>query len=141
MARFGPTVSITIHKRDGTSVTLDFKCPTLRRDSWNFLGTHLYKDPLLIKNWKISTLTALGQCCANCGSTKKVEMHHIKHLRGLNAKLDSFFFSPPFFFFFFFCSPFLSPHLTVQLGEVKEKGLKVELGGKGGRKDDGAYKP
>jgi hypothetical protein len=56
----------------------------------NFLGTKLYKDPLLIKNWKISSLSALGQCCANCGSTERVEMHHLKHLKGMNAKLDSF---------------------------------------------------
>ena len=53
----------------------------------------------------------------------------------INEKIVPFFseyqllLSPPYFFFFFFCSPFLSPHLTVQLGEVKEKGLKVELGG------------
>lgn len=47
-------------------------------------------DPLAIKDWKVSTLSALGQCCANCASTVDVEMHHLKHLKTMNVKLDSF---------------------------------------------------
>jgi 5-methylcytosine-specific restriction endonuclease McrA len=56
----------------------------------NFQGTGYEKDPLMVKNWKVSTLTALDQCCANCGTFNKIEMHHLKHLKTMNAKLDSF---------------------------------------------------
>lgn len=87
---YGPSVKLTIIKRDGSSVLLDFKCPTLKRNPMNFLGTENSKDPMLMKDWKIHSITALGQCCANCGSTKKVEMHHLKHIKGMNAKLDAF---------------------------------------------------
>jgi len=90
LARYGPNVTINIQKRNGMVVQLDFKCPPLRRSPANFQGGKLLKDPLNVKDWKVSTLTALGQCCANCGTSSKVEMHHLKHLKTMNSKLDSF---------------------------------------------------
>jgi hypothetical protein len=90
LAQYGPSVSIRIYKWDGSSVMLSFACPPLRKNRMNFKGTERSRDPLLIKDWKVSTITALGQCCANCGSTSRVEMHHLKHLKTVNVKLDSF---------------------------------------------------
>jgi hypothetical protein len=55
-----------------------------------FLGTKEFKDPLAAKGWKISTISALDQPCANCGSEKNIEMHHIKHIKTINVKLGSF---------------------------------------------------
>ena len=52
-------------------------------------------DPLARKDWKVSTRTSLGQCCANCASTVNVEMHHLKHLKTMNTKLDSCTPLPP----------------------------------------------
>ena len=86
IARYGREVTLTIFKRDGEKVQLDFQCPTLRRKPMNFQGTGYEKDPLMVKNWKVSTLTALDQCCANCGTFNKIEMHHLKHLKTMNAK-------------------------------------------------------
>ena len=90
IARYGREVTLTILKKVGEKVQLDFKCPTLRRKPMNFQGSGYEKDPLMVKEWKVSTLTALNQCCANCGSINKIEMHHLKHLKTLNVKLDSF---------------------------------------------------
>ena len=93
LAKYGPTVYILIYKRDGSTVELSFECPPLRKNLMNFKGTERSKDPLLIKDWKVSTITALGQCCASCGSTSRIEMHHLKHLKTVNVKLDSAPFS------------------------------------------------
>src|SRR5437879_1471530 len=88
---YGPNTTITIRKRDGKTVNLDFPPPKLRRRPMNFQGAAI-EDPTRIKDYcrKISTITALGQCCANCSSNENVEMHHLKHLKTMNANLDSF---------------------------------------------------
>jgi hypothetical protein len=56
----------------------------------NFLGTDIVPDPLLVKDFKISTISALGQSCANCGDPENVEMHHLKHIKTVNLKLSQF---------------------------------------------------
>lgn len=89
-AIFGPNISISVyHSASRKFVPLDFPCPPLVRNPLNFNGPH-ERDPLSIKDWKVSTITALGQCCANCASTHKVQMHHVRHIRTSNTKLDSF---------------------------------------------------
>src|SRR5438445_2541488 len=50
LAKYGPSVSILIYKRDGTSVVLSFPCPLLRKDILNFQGTGRSKDPLLMRD-------------------------------------------------------------------------------------------
>jgi hypothetical protein len=55
-----------------------------------FLGAATFTDPLAIKDWKISTINAMFQNCANCGEQSGIEMHHLKHLRTLNLKLNLF---------------------------------------------------
>jgi len=87
---YGPKISIYIlRKKDMKWVELNFACPPLVTMRWNFAGEPEV-DPLTRKDWKVSTLSALGQCCANCASTVDVEMHHLKHLKTMNAKLDTF---------------------------------------------------
>jgi len=86
---YGKNVSISIMKKDGTSTRLDFSCPALNFTPNNFLYRE-FKDPLLAKMWRISGISPLGQPCANCGSDKFIEMHHIKHIRTINPNLSAF---------------------------------------------------
>lgn len=67
-----------------------FRCPDLKNQRENFLGTRKFSDPLANKDWKISTIAALGQPCSNCGANERIEMHHVKHLKTLNVKLNPF---------------------------------------------------
>jgi group II intron reverse transcriptase/maturase len=90
LRQFGPQTILKIRKSDGTTVELDFKCPGLSALRSDFRGTRKFNDPLQVKNWGISTIAALGQPCANCGSDEKIEMHHVKHLKTLNVKLSPF---------------------------------------------------
>jgi hypothetical protein len=87
---YGPKISLTIYKNSTKEwVELNFACPSLITKRYNFSGEPEI-DPLSRKDWKVSRISALGQNCANCASTVNVEMHHLKHLKTMNAKLDSF---------------------------------------------------
>ena len=49
--RYGPNLTLNIRKKDGTTVSLDFKCPALRSTPEKFLGTFDFKgDPLTTVN-------------------------------------------------------------------------------------------
>lgn len=87
---FGRDTTLKVLRRDGQLVTLDFKRPEITRQPMRFYGTKVHPDPMLDKIWKISTISALGQGCANCGSRENIEMHHIKHIRTINVKLSKF---------------------------------------------------
>ena len=60
----------------------------------NFMGvsdfTDPFFDPFHSMKWKVSSVTNFDYPCGACGSFKDVEMHHIKHIKTLNTKLDSF---------------------------------------------------
>lgn len=90
LSQFGKDIEIKIRKKDGKTVTLDFPVPNLEKFATGFSGIKELGDPLASRNWKISTIAALGQPCANCGSNHKVEMHHLKHIKKINVKLDGF---------------------------------------------------
>lgn len=90
LAAFGKNIAIKIRKRDGETVILDFKKPLFERIPFAFMDIEKLGDPLAARNWKISTISALGQACSNCGNNHSVEMHHLKHLRTLNLKLSGF---------------------------------------------------
>lgn len=49
-------------------------------------------DPFAITKWNIRTHSAylLDQPCKICNSTENVEMHHVKHIKTINIKLDDF---------------------------------------------------
>lgn len=88
--KYGKNIELKILKRNGEMVTLDFKCPALRLTPMKFLGNWNFKDPLALKDWKISTLSAMDQNCANCNSSHDIEMHHVKHIKTINTNLNSF---------------------------------------------------
>lgn len=88
--RYGRNTTIKILKKNGKLVTLDFRCPPLIRQPMKFYGTKIYHDPLIVKNWRISTISALWQVCANCASDENIEMHHLKHIKTINTKLNAF---------------------------------------------------
>lgn len=66
-----------------------FELPNLVRNPMGFLYTE-DKDPLSFLNMEIRTINDFGQPCASCGSTDRVEMHHVRHVRTINPKLNTF---------------------------------------------------
>jgi len=69
-AIYGPKITMHIFiPKTKKWVDLDFPLPSLVAHPMDlrFKGAPEH-DPFAIKDWKVSTLTALGQCCANCAS-------------------------------------------------------------------------
>jgi group II intron reverse transcriptase/maturase len=90
--RFGKNITLSITRKDGVEVLLDFAAPRMatRAKENKFSGYKGDRDPLSVMDWKISTLDNMGQGCANCDSQDRVEMHHVKHIKTINPKLSSF---------------------------------------------------
>lgn len=91
LRRYGPQITLQLRRKDGTIARLDFRCPPLFSTPNRFLGEFEFKgDPLSVVKWKISTIDPMGQCCANCGTDERIEMHHLKHIKTINPKLNKF---------------------------------------------------
>jgi hypothetical protein len=87
---YGKNIAITIYQAKTKKwVDLDFAWPKVTTKPNNFQCKY-EADPMRIKDWKVSTLTALNQNCANCASFTNVEMHHVRHLKTMNVKLSPF---------------------------------------------------
>lgn len=53
-------------------------------------GKANFIDPTSSLDYKISTKNGLDLPCVSSGSCLGIEMHHLKHIKTLNSKLDSF---------------------------------------------------
>jgi len=86
----GAKSSIVVsHKVEDSWTTTRFEVPNLRKNVTNFLVTK-DRDPLSFLNMEIRTKNDFGQPCASCGSSEKVEMHHLRHIRTINVSLNTF---------------------------------------------------
>jgi hypothetical protein len=90
--RFGLDIVLKITRKNGETVSLDFRCPMFVSTPSRFLGSVSPRDPLSVVDWKISTVDNMEQGCAKtaCGSFERVEMHHVKHVKTINPRLSSF---------------------------------------------------
>lgn len=87
---FGRNITLTIKRKDKVEKKLSFQSPDLKRTPMLFLGAASFKDPYTIVHRWIRTKSSFGQACANCNSWDNIEMHHVKHIRTINLKLNSF---------------------------------------------------
>lgn len=77
--KYGRKLKIPIDK---SFIDLDFRnIKSTKSDIW--------EDPLKITSFLIRQHWVLGDKCKLCGTTEKVEMHHIRRLKDLNPKLSS----------------------------------------------------
>jgi len=90
LKRLGPELEVVEKLSTGKISKVNFTCPDLKRTPMNFLGKNTVWDPLSAKDWKVSTHSSLGYPCSSCGSTTQIEMHHVKHIRTINLKLNTF---------------------------------------------------
>jgi hypothetical protein len=67
-----------------------FITPDLTRRPMLFLGKAEFNDPMTALYRRISTVNPFGLACSNCGSTSQIEMHHVRHVKTINIKLNPF---------------------------------------------------
>jgi hypothetical protein len=87
--KFGINIEYPITKSNGEEVILDFKCPPLKVNTKDFRGVDL-RDPFALIKWTLRTKNAFNEVCANCGTPDDIQMHHVKHIKTVNEKLDAF---------------------------------------------------
>lgn len=88
LGRYGKNISVT--RRNSIALKqIWFYEPKLIKEPLNFLGVKENRDLSEAMNWRVSTKTNFDFPCASCGASE-TEMHHIKHIKTLNVKLNSF---------------------------------------------------
>jgi len=81
--RFGKDISVRLD----TGKLLKLAIPlTLRKGPNHRKFKKTEFDPLAITRWKIRTISSLDKDCSICGSTTKIEMHHIRHLNSSETR-------------------------------------------------------
>jgi group II intron reverse transcriptase/maturase len=89
--KFGKDFNCNYTNAKEETKTVNFKFPKLTRQPMNFkVGAYNFQDPLYAGLWNVRTRTNIGHVCASCGSEVNIEMHHLKHIRTINVKLNSF---------------------------------------------------
>lgn len=70
----------------------DFQCPNLAKTPKKFnLSSNIGPlEPLNITEWSLRTINSLQAVCASCGSSDRINMHHVRHIKSINLKLNSF---------------------------------------------------
>ncbi len=90
--KYGKKISV-IRRNSINIKKIWFYNPKLIKKPWNFLVSELYLnhrfDPFQAIKWKVCSKTNFDFPCAACGSDR-TEMHHIKHIKTLNLKLNQF---------------------------------------------------
>lgn len=90
LRKFGKNISVKYNTKDGITKVINFNMPDITRKPMMFLGATSFKEPISNIKWKITTLGLMDRPCASCNSTTNIEMHHLKHIKTINIKLNSF---------------------------------------------------
>ena len=89
--KFGKNLTVKYKDIKLKSKQLSLYVPKTFKKTRKFLiNTEIHKDPFMVMNFNLSTISNLGENCAICGEIKDIEMHHIKHLRKDNIKSSGF---------------------------------------------------
>ena len=91
LTRFGKDISyINFLRRNNVEKHIRFVEIDFERRPMLFLGSAEFKDPMTPLYQRVSTINSFNLPCASCGSSKEIEMHHLKHIKTVNANLNEF---------------------------------------------------
>ena len=69
---------------------INFARPDLKWSPMRFKTSITTADPTNAIKWQIRSNSVLETSCVSCNSQLNVEMHHLKHIKTINVKLNSF---------------------------------------------------
>lgn len=88
--KFGKNLGVRIVRGKETKL-YELAVPEHLRNVRKFrTSSRPFRDPLAVLNYKLRCQSALDEICSVCGSSDRVEMHHVKHLRKGSTPLPGF---------------------------------------------------
>jgi len=89
--KYGQHLNCNYQTSQGINKYINFQFPPLTRDPMAFkVGNIDFKDPLYAGLWNVRSINGLHEVCASCGTESGIEMHHLKHIKTINPRLNSF---------------------------------------------------
>jgi len=67
---------------------IDFSTPDLQVNPKDFKGSLNRTDTLKVIDWELRTLNYFNYVCASCGSGENLQVHHLKHIKTIDANLS-----------------------------------------------------
>jgi len=67
---------------------IDFSTPDLKVNLKDFKGNLNRVDTLRVVDWELRTLNFFNYVCASCGSGEDLQVHHLKHIKTIDADLS-----------------------------------------------------
>lgn len=89
VSKYGKNITTTYKVGKGIDKQIDFNLVKISRSPMKFLATEA-QDVFVPLKYKIASRNLFESNCVNCNSSDNIEMHHIKHIKTINAKLSSF---------------------------------------------------
>lgn len=87
--KFGRDIKVSYKVSNDRDKQIDFGFTKLERNPMRFLNKG-NRDPFEPLKFRIASRNLFESRCVNCNSTENIEMHHIKHIKTINTKLNSF---------------------------------------------------
>ncbi len=87
--KFGKNLTANYKSSKNKDKKIDFSWPKLVRRPM-FFGIRELSDPFEPLKFKIPSRNLFERKCTNCNSDVNIEMHHIKHIKTINTKLNDF---------------------------------------------------
>lgn len=87
--KIGRDLSIHYSSKKGMKI-INFAKPDLKWSPMQFMARLSTTDPTNAIKWQIRSNNPLDSSCASCNSQLNVEMHHLKHIKTINVKLNTF---------------------------------------------------
>lgn len=85
--KFGVDIKYRIPETDKV---IDFSRPSLLPTPKKFRGNTDFTDTLRVIDWKLRTVNFFNYVCSSCGSSEDLQVHHLKHIRTIDADLNGF---------------------------------------------------
>lgn len=88
--KFGKNLEFTTIRK-GVQISHKLAIPDSFKNTRKFnLATGKIEDPLRVMTFQINAQARLEEVCAVCGSTDRIEMHHVRHIRKMADEISGF---------------------------------------------------
>ena len=70
--------------------SIEFTKGNLASTPKNFKGNTNFENHLSVVDWTLRTVNFFNFVCASCGASDNLQVHHVKHIKTIDADLSGF---------------------------------------------------